>query len=199
MVGVAMPGIKLVGDSALEWWWQTLTMNRLYCYVGPQTILAASRSSKPGAIIKSQADLRAWLEAHWTESDDDGSLTATFVVGKDGHLRLASRRSEHVACASGLPVLTAGEISFLRNGEVTGVSNHSTGFCPEPESWPFCAAALDQLGVIHPMGLTTAVIFRLCPRCKERNVVKDNWFTCEICGAELPANWNFQNAEHSGE
>ena len=31
----------------------------------------------------------------------------------------------------------------------------------------------------------------LCPRCGERNVVKDGWFVCGVCGADLPAGWNF--------
>lgn len=39
----------------------------------------------------------------------------TFVVGLDGQLRLASRRSEHVDCASGQPVLAAGEVLFVRD------------------------------------------------------------------------------------
>jgi hypothetical protein len=31
---------------------------------------------------------------------------------------------------------------------------------------------------------TTEVIFRLCPRCGERNVVKDGWFAYQVCGGE---------------
>jgi hypothetical protein len=26
---------------------------------------------------------------------------------------------------------------------------------------------------------------------EQRNVVKDNWFVCGVCGAELPVKWNF--------
>jgi hypothetical protein len=29
-----------------------------------------------------------------------------------------------------------------------------------------------------------------CTAC-ERNVVKDRWFECQVCGAELPQAWNF--------
>jgi hypothetical protein len=91
-------------------------------------------------------------------------------------------------------VLSAGEMFFLvRDGgiEVAEVSNHSTGYCPEPESWPTVATALDRIGVRHSGRFTTEVVFRLCERCGERNVVKDGWFACGACGEELPATWNF--------
>lgn len=71
------------------------------------------------------------------------------------------------------------------------VSNQSTGFCPEPESWPHVAAALESVSLHHPGGFTTSIVFRLCPDCRERNIVKDGWFTCDLCGASLPVHWNF--------
>ena len=57
-----------------------------------------------------------------------------FVIDLTGTLRLAPRRSEHVACAGGGPVLSAGEIVFRRErgGWTVGeVSNQSTGYCPD--------------------------------------------------------------------
>ena len=51
--------------------------------------------------------------------------------------------------------------------------------------------ALDRLGLPHPGRFTTEVIFRRCPRCGQRNVVKDGWFECQVCGAVLPQGWNF--------
>jgi hypothetical protein len=33
--------------------------------------------------------------------------------------------------------------------------------------------------------------FRRCDACGQRNIVKDDDFTCAICGGELPATWNF--------
>jgi hypothetical protein len=74
---------------------------------------------------------------------------ATFVIDLNGDLLVADRRSEHVACAGGGPVLSAGEMFFLVEEdrvEVTDVSNQSTGYCPEPSSWPGVAAALDRIG-----------------------------------------------------
>jgi len=75
--------------------------------------------------------------------------------------------------------------------EVVDVSNQSTGFCPEPESWPAVAAALDRIGIPHPGRFTQEVVLRRCLTCGQRNIVKDGWFVCEVCGADLPAAWNF--------
>src|SRR5918911_838983 len=70
-------------------------------------------------------------------------------------LRLAARRTEHVACAQGAPVLAAGEIRFTRADvlpQVLEITNQSTGYCPEPESWPAVAAALSAIGLAAPDG-----------------------------------------------
>jgi hypothetical protein len=75
--------------------------------------------------------------------------------------------------------------------EVEEVSNLSTGFCPEPESWDAVEEALDRLGVLHPGRFTTEHIYRLCPQCGGRNLVKDEVFECLVCGSELPQGWNF--------
>lgn len=135
-------------------------------------------SSPSGALIHTVDDLSAWLTAQSLDVDLDGSLTATFVVDTDGILRLAPRRSEHVACASGGPVLSAGEITFSSDGNVTQITNQSTGFCPEPESWPSVADALDRIPTDRPDDFTLCIVFRLCPKCNERNIVKDGWFVC---------------------
>jgi hypothetical protein len=122
-------------------------------------------------------------------------LTVTFVVLGDG-LWVADRHSEHVACARGGPVLSAGEMTLeldRRRGsvEVVYVTNQSTGFCPEPESWGAVAAALDAAGIGHPGGFGAEMVFRRCPRCGATNIVKEGWFVCAMCGAALPAAWNF--------
>ncbi|MCB9759556.1 MAG: hypothetical protein H6739_06920 [Alphaproteobacteria bacterium] len=75
--------------------------------------------------------------------------------------------------------------------EVVGVTNQSTGFCPEPKCWGAVAAALDQAGVRHPDGWTAAFVFRRCPACGQRNLVKDDWWRCAVCDAGLPRGWNF--------
>lgn len=91
-------------------------------------------------------------------------------------------------------MLSAGEITFAEGPggwEATEVSNQSTGYCPEASSWPVVGRALDRAGVAHSGRFTDEFVFRRCPRCGERNVVKDDYFACAVCGGELPAWWNF--------
>jgi hypothetical protein len=146
---------------------------RRYRYVGPKDLLSLVTSSRGAAI------------------DAARNGTFTFVVTTDGVLRVAPRHSEHVVCAGGAEVLSAGEIRVER-ARVVSVSNQSTGFCPEPESWPAVAAALDRAGIAHGNGFTDEMIFRKCPACAQRSIVKDGDFTCAVCGAALPAQWNFE-------
>jgi len=118
----------------------------------------------------------------------------TYVVDVQGQLWLAPRRSEHVACARGHDVQAAGEIGFahgLSGWSVAVVSNQSTGYCPDLESWPALARSLDQAGIAHPDAFTHPVVYRLCRSCGERNVVHDNLFVCALCEGEPPSQWSF--------
>jgi hypothetical protein len=165
---------------------------RHYRYVGPEQVRAAAEGADPGAAIRARQDLERWLDAH--AADAEGGVTpATFVVSLEGCLRLASRRSEHIACAAGQPVLSAGELFFERRpaARVVAASNLSTGYCPEPESWAAVAGALDRADIRHPGRFTSEFLFRRCPSCGERNLVKDEFFVCAICEADLPPDWNF--------
>jgi hypothetical protein len=165
-------------------------MTRLYTYVGPDIIKARAAGRPAGTKIELAADLLAWVRSADAEQD---LVAATFVLDARGSLLLADRRSEHVACAAAGPVLSAGELFFRLESnavEVVEASNQSTGYCPEPESWVSVAAELDRLGVRHPGRFTLEVVFRRCERCGERNVVKDGWLVCGVCGAELPERWN---------
>lgn len=169
-------------------------MTRQYHYVGPPDIKARVAGRPAGTRITSVADIRDWDRGTGQRPAPDGLVAATFVIDIEGGLLLADRRSEHVACAGGGPVLSAGEMFFLVEAnrvEVAEISNQSTGFCPEPESWAAVAAALDRIGVVHPVRFTTVIVFRRCEKCGERNVVKEGWFVCGVCGADLPAEWNF--------
>ena len=168
-------------------------MTKLYAYVGPVEIRTRIGHS-PGARILCLDDLLDWVRDSAQRPGPDRLVAATFVIDSTGGLWLADRRSEHVACAGGRPVLSAGELFLLIERdrvEVAEVSNQSTGYCPEPESWPTVAAALHHIGLAHPERFTTAVVFRRCEVCGERNIVKDGWFVCVICGADLPDEWNF--------
>jgi hypothetical protein len=169
-------------------------MVKLYQYIGPAEIRKRFSNALPGVRIEAVADLESWIQSTRQQPSLTGMLPLTFVIDEEGILRVGDRRSEHVACSGGRPVFSAGEMFFrvTANGpELVEVSNQSTGFCPEPKSWPAVATALDRLGIRHPNGFTQEVIFRRCQACGERNVVKDDWFICGLCGAELPADWNF--------
>lgn len=155
---------------------------RRYDYVGPAAIRERQLDHPPGTPIRSAAEL-----ARMTSS----TIVLTYVVTLDGVLRVADRRSEHVACAGGEAVLAAGELTATREGAVIEASNQSTGYCPEPECWPALGDALERAGIEHPGGFTRELVFRRCPACRERNLVKDGWFECSLCGAELPERWNF--------
>lgn len=169
-------------------------MVKLYHYVGPQNIQSRVTGAPPGMKIESVHDLNDWLHEAEQQQDRQGEFAVTFVVDEQGSLRVADRGSEHVACAGGGPVLSAGEMFLvlsedcLRVGEI---SNQSTGYCPEPESWPAVVAAVERIGLPHPGRFTQEIIFRRCPACGERSIVKDGWFVCGLCGADLPATWNF--------
>jgi hypothetical protein len=169
-------------------------VSRRYGYVGPEALRRAAASAEGGEPILSVAELSRWLSRQRQE-ESFGLIAATYVVDVEGRLLLADRRSEHVACSRGAPVLAAGEI-FLEPGEppaVHAVSNLSTGYCPEPESWGAVEAALDRLGVAHPGWFTEEFTFRRCPVCGGHNLVKDGELWCELCRAQLPAQWNFDS------
>jgi hypothetical protein len=161
-------------------------MHRLK-YVGPGDIREVSSRSPPGTPIRSNQELLFWL-AH--NIDDEGGW-CTFVISLGGDLVIAPRRSEHVACAAGLDVLAAGEIRFGGDGAVAEVTNNSTGYCPPELSWHAVSRALDAAEIRHPGRFTFLARFRRCQHCGERNLVKDDWYVCAICDADLPAQWNF--------
>lgn len=163
---------------------------RRHRYVGPAELLTAVRPGAEGRVVRSAADLDAWLTGR---EKAELAEPFTFVIGLDGLLRLAPRRSEHVACAGGGDVLGAGEIGFERaagSWVVAEVSNQSTGYCPHLDSWDAVAHALDLAGIGRPAGFTHAVVFRRCAACREIGIVREGDFVCVFCGSDLPAEWN---------
>lgn len=165
-----------------------------YAYVGPTALREACRGAAQPIYLLAE------LLAQLPDCPSGTVVAVTFVIDLAGYLRVADRHSEHVACAGGQPVMSAGELFLRVTGkgvEVIEASNQSTGYCPESESWPAVAAALDRLGVAHPGRFTTALLFRLCPGCGERCTVKDEWFVCATCGSDLPQAWNFTSRRPS--
>jgi hypothetical protein len=163
---------------------------RTYAYVGPSEIRDAVADRPRGALVRSTAELERAL----AELGLEAGAMCTFVVDDEGHLRLADRRSEHVACAGGAEVLAAGEMSFERDRRgwrLSEVTNQSTGYCPEASTWAAVGRSLEAIGVRHPGSFTHELTFRRCTSCGGNNLVKDEHFVCDLCGAELPLAWNF--------
>lgn len=163
---------------------------RRYRCVGPPELMIAVRRDAEGRVVRSPADVGAWL-AECARADRAEPFT--YVVGTDGRLRLAPRRSEHVACAGGRDVLAAGEMRFEQAGDrwsAVEVSNQSTGYCPDLDSWHAVARALDRTGVAHPGRFTHEVVFRRCEECGKCAIVREGDFVCVFCGSDLPSRWN---------
>jgi hypothetical protein len=168
---------------------------RLYRYIGPKQIADRATNRASGVPICTAADVLRWVEDSRQEISPDGSVIATFVIDESGVLLVADRRSEHVACDGRQLVRSAGEITFvLSDGkvEVEAVSNQSTGYCPEPESWPAVSEAIARSRFEPPAGFALNCVFRLCPKCGIRNLVKENVFECGACRADLPGEYNCQ-------
>ncbi len=169
-------------------------MTRTYHYTGVAEHARLDGELPPREAVTGPDAVRRWVRGVYASGPTPFTITATFAVTETGELWIADRHSEHVQCARGEPVLSAGEITFEidRSGvSVSQVTNQSTGYCPEPESWPAVAAALDRAGLAHPGYWTTAFLFRRCPACGMTNIVKDNWFECGVCDTELPVVYNF--------
>src|SRR5262245_15173431 len=84
-------------------------MPKLYRYVGPSEIRQRNVGKPVGLRVASAKALTEWLQATGQEMSAEGVVGVTFVVDEEGWLRVADRHSEHVACAGGGPVLSAGE------------------------------------------------------------------------------------------
>ncbi|MDX3071572.1 hypothetical protein ACIP98_06795 [Streptomyces sp. NPDC088354] len=171
---------------------------RRYRYVGPADLRAAVRPGGTGRPIRDAADLAAWAEE---QTAADLAEPFTYVVDVAGVLRLAPRRSEHVACADGGEVLGAGEIALRETSgtwAAAEVSNLSTGYCPDTPSWSSVARALDRAGLGRPSGFTHAVVFRRCTGCGERGIVREDDFVCVFCGSALPGEWNVDPSHGDG-
>lgn len=173
-------------------------VQRSYGYVGPADLKALVTSDSVGQGVGSLAEFVAWADRRTAAELDE---PFTFVIDLSGCLRLAPRRSEHVVCAGGEPVLGAGEIGFEQRGEgwaVALVSNQSTGYCPDLTSWAAVAAALDHAGLARPVAFTQEVVFRRCPECSELNVVKEQFYVCAFCESDLPTEWNLSVSTTQG-
>lgn len=147
----------------------------------------------PGKVVYSQKDILDWVADTEQFIDETGAVTATFVINIHNSLLISDRHDEHVACAGGENVLSAGEITFIINEkdvEVAEITNQSTGYCPEPASWGAVKEALSKIDIISPSSFTSEFIFRKCIKCSSINIVKEDYFYCAVCNGELPKDYN---------
>jgi hypothetical protein len=168
-------------------------MSKVYQYVGPHELHSLLGRPSDRMCILQRDDLLTWLRATQQNATRNYSVTATFIIDRRGQLWIADRHSEHVACAAGQPVLAAGEITFSIHSQhvsVSEITNQSTGYCPEPETWEAVGTALDTIGFEHPAAFTTIFIFRRCTHCHTINIVKEGIFECGVCETELSRDWN---------
>lgn len=164
-----------------------MAAKRLYHYIGPEELFEQRYDIERVRLYYPQ-DVLQWIRDTGQRLSSDKSVTATFVVDGDGALWISDRHTEHVACANGRAVQAAGEMTFQIDGEqiaVANATNQSTGYAPDPNCWPPVSQALEQIGIEHPGGFDPAYVFRRCKGCSSINIIKDDWFVCSVCGAEL--------------
>ncbi len=172
-----------------------MTKHRQYSYVGSHAILEVLDRPSDRMCVQSSDNIRHWIEETQQSLNKDNMVVATFIIDVNQQLWIADQRSEHVRCAAGQNVLSAGEMTFAVNKnrvEVVEVTNQSTGYCPEPESWDVVAEALSEIGLSYPLSFTTAFLFRSCENCGATNIIKDMWFECAVCQSPLSQKWNFE-------
>ena len=169
-------------------------MHKCYEYVGPHDIAVLLQCASDRMTIQCPFDAIEWIHQTKQHLSRQGTFTVTFVIDPHEQLWIADRHSEHVVCAQGQAVLTAGELTFVISDQqlaIVAVTNQSTGYCPEPESWTVVTGVCERLGVAYPAYWTTAYLFRRCARCGNTNLIKDDWFVCAICDGPLSATWNY--------
>jgi hypothetical protein len=169
------------------------TMAHLYPYIGSEELATFTGDPPARGKIQSQEDVRQWIAAGERSLRSGSSFVLTFILDASGSLWIADRHSEHVQCARGGPVLSAGEMTFQyekREITVAAITNQSTGYCPEPKSWIAVAPALDHARIQRPDYWTHAFEFRRCPSCGNINIIKEDWFSCGVCEAALTLEYN---------
>jgi hypothetical protein len=168
-------------------------MSRAYSYIGPKEIAERSPDTPLGIRVESQEDVLRWMRQTNQSRDAQGDAVATFIVDEEGWLRVSDRRSEHVACAGRKQVLSAGELAFAVTPaglSVSWITNQSTGYCPDGDSWPAVQESLVRAAITAPTGFTQVFVFRACRQCGAINIIKDGLFECGVCASPLPDEWN---------
>jgi hypothetical protein len=170
-------------------------MKELYSYVGPKELLELVSDDVDRICISSLSEVHKWLKRTNQILDRNNSVTSTYIIDIKGVIWIGDRHMEHVVCAKGQPVLSAGEITLTINETINAsfITNQSTGFCPKPQSWKYTKLALEQANIRYPEELSVALEFRICTHCNTINIIKENHFYCAVCDNQLPNDWNILN------
>jgi len=169
-----------------------------YEYVGPKEIFDLIKPELKGTKIEDCKEIIDWIRLNSKITKPESLTVCTFVINMKGSLLIADRHSEHVQCALGENVLGAGEIGFIIGSQgsvkVESITNQSTGYCPSSNCWDEVSKALTKIdGLIIPDKFEPSFTFSYCSRCKQRQIVRDDFYYCAICGEELLSEEDFQN------
>ncbi len=167
---------------------------KTYKYRGSADLLDLVKASEKGKQLTSSKDVLDWIRDTIQYKDDNNEIIATYIIDERCYMRIVDRHSEHVVCAGGEQVLSAGEITFSFEDKkliINEITNQSTGYCPETSSWVSVKEAIEKTGIPAPNQFGREFIFRRCEKCKAINIVKDEWYLCGECDTDLPRAWNF--------
>lgn len=167
---------------------------RAYHYIGNPDFIPKGEFP-PRTLVDSVESVRTWMSEHSREVDIEGNIAATYVVDTNLQFWIADRGSEHVACARLGDVISAGEVFFSESKAgpyIDHITNQSTGYCPEPSSWPAITKALLDSDLEFPHCFDPEFTFRRCTNCEDLSVVKEGFFVCLACNTDLPADYNVQ-------
>jgi hypothetical protein len=135
------------------------------------------------------------MAAHRDKLDLEECIPATFIVDTDGAFWIADRGSEHFACARLESLLSAGEVFFTLFGSTPSIyriTNQSTVYCPEPDSWKSVEMALSKTGIEFPDGFEPPFEFRRFTGGRTLAIVRGEVLTCLMCRTDLPRHCNMQ-------
>ncbi|RKZ79532.1 MAG: hypothetical protein DRR19_24825 [Candidatus Parabeggiatoa sp. nov. 1] len=86
-----------------------------YRYVGPDDLRELISPDNCGTPIQRPQDILNWIKWINPKRQHHDEVIATFIINTDGFLCLADRHTEHLVCAGGCAVLSAGEMTFSIN------------------------------------------------------------------------------------
>ncbi|MGB0930775.1 MAG: hypothetical protein ACPGVB_08365 [Chitinophagales bacterium] len=167
-----------------------------YEYVGPEEIFKMVNEEYKGTVINNPEEILNWIVQNIGKPKKDDLIVCTFIINLKSELVIGDRHSEHVQCANGENVKSAGEIGFQIDKSkvhIGSITNQSTGYCPSSASWSEVEKALKKIdGINIPEGFDSEFIFSYCPNCKTRQIVKDEFYFCPKCEQRLLSENEFQ-------